>query len=229
MIKKEPVKKGKKVVKPEPIKKLEKVTKKAQKPKRASTKLAPAVVVPEYYDLPYRYNQTVVKILAQTPKILFVYWDVSDADRKNFIDKYGADFFNETCPVLIVYNETHNYSFEVQIDDFANSWYLHVNDAKSKYRIELGRKPKFNSHSIPNTYIYITTSNVIEAPNDRILIDKLPSEVAFINVKTKQITKKKLVNKDKTIYKIYRELQQEQDVHRDMPTSGGITSGGTYG
>ena len=26
----------------------------------------------EYYDLPYRYNQTTVKILAQTPSILFV-------------------------------------------------------------------------------------------------------------------------------------------------------------
>ena len=35
----------------------------------------------EYYDLPYRYNQTIVRILAQTPTTLFVYWDISDDDR----------------------------------------------------------------------------------------------------------------------------------------------------
>ena len=39
----------------------------------------------EYYDLPYRYNQTVIKILAQTPHSIFIYWDISDADR-NAID-----------------------------------------------------------------------------------------------------------------------------------------------
>ena len=36
----------------------------------------------EYYDLPYKYNKTVVKILAQTPKTLFVYWEISDKDRE---------------------------------------------------------------------------------------------------------------------------------------------------
>ena len=30
-----------------------------------------------------------------------------------------------------------NYSFEIPINDFANSWYLHVNDSKCDYRIEL--------------------------------------------------------------------------------------------
>ena len=39
------------------------------------------VEIVEYYDLPYRYNQTVVKVLAQTPNTLFVYWDISDDDR----------------------------------------------------------------------------------------------------------------------------------------------------
>ena len=35
-----------------------------------------------------------------------------------------------------------NYTFEVEINDFANCWYLHVNDAKCSYKIELGRKYK---------------------------------------------------------------------------------------
>ena len=46
----------------------------------------------EYYDLPYRYNETVVKILAQTPKRLFVYWDIADSDREKYIKTFGEDF-----------------------------------------------------------------------------------------------------------------------------------------
>ena len=58
----------------------------------------------EYYDLPYRYNQTVVKVLAQTPTTLFIYWDISDNDIEKFKEKYGNDFFETTEPVLIIYN-----------------------------------------------------------------------------------------------------------------------------
>ena len=68
----------------------------------------------EYYDLPYRYNETVVKILAQTPKILFVYWDISDSDREKYVEKYGEYFFNDTYPVLIVHNKTLNYYWKIE-------------------------------------------------------------------------------------------------------------------
>ena len=46
----------------------------------------------EYYDLPYRYNQTVIKILAQTPHALFIYWDISDDDRNQMIENMAIDF-----------------------------------------------------------------------------------------------------------------------------------------
>ena len=62
--------------------------------KKASVEKAkPIISNVEYYDLPYRYNQTVVKILAQTPTNLFVYWDISDEDRNSYIEQYGEDFF----------------------------------------------------------------------------------------------------------------------------------------
>ena len=87
------------------------------------------------------YNKTSVKVLAQTPKMLFIYWEISEDDRNLFKKTYGDDFFSNTRPILVVYNDTMNYSFEVEIDDFANSWYLHINDANCEYHIELGRKP----------------------------------------------------------------------------------------
>ena len=103
----------------------------------------PLAEVVEYYDLPYRYNETIVKILYQSPETLFVYWDIADSDRENYIKQYGENFFNITRPVLIVHNDTMGYSFEIPINDFANSWYLHINDSKCNYRIELGRRPNY--------------------------------------------------------------------------------------
>ena len=136
----------------------------------------PAEIV-EYYDLPYRYNETVVKILYQTPNTLFVYWDIADSDRENYINQYGENFFNITRPVLIIHNDTMKYSFEIPINDFANSWYLHINDSKCDYRVELGRRPNYYNadatkeieEKIKTDYIYVSTSNEIESPNDHVL------------------------------------------------------------
>ena len=142
----------------------------------------------EYYDLPYRYNQTVVKVLAQTPTTLFIYWDISDNDIEKFKEKYGNDFFEKTEPVLIIYNDTLNYQFEVKINDFANSWYLHVADSKCDYRVELGRKPIRKTEKLDSDYIYVSTSNEIESPNDHILFDKHQKMVYL-----KQVLKQKKI------------------------------------
>ncbi len=103
----------------------------------------------EYFDLPYRYNETIVKLLAQTPKRLFVYWDISDKDRENYIKTFGDNFFNITTPFLRVKNETFGYTFDVDINDFANSWYIDVNDDNSKYSIELYRRLNENASINP--------------------------------------------------------------------------------
>ena len=163
----------------------------------------PKVEIIEYYDLPYRYNQTVVKILAQTPNVLFVYWDISDIDRENFINNYGNDFFNNTVPILLVINKTMNYSYEVEINDFANSWYLHVNDANCEYKVELGRRTKINSD-----YYHITTSNDLNMPNDHILFENIPDKVLFRNVKTQESIEKPI-----TTIKFFKEFAKSKDFY----------------
>ena len=152
------------------------------------------VEIIEYYDLPYRYNQTVVKVLAQTPNTLFVYWDISDDDKNKYIEEYGEYFFNNTKPVLIVHNLTMNYSFEIDINDFANSWYLTIADSNCDYKIELGRRPINEYVTINNNYLYIANSNDIDAPNDHILFDNLSKFVYFRNVKTNTTTKKDIIS-----------------------------------
>ena len=174
----------------------------------------------EYYDLPYSYNQTVVKVLAQTPKTLFVYWEISEDDKEKFKEQYGENFFETTKPVLIIHNETLNYSFEVDINDFANSWYLHVNDSKADYKIELGRRYFDNSNNnISNNYVYVTSSNEIESPNDHILFDKSQNMFYFRNVKTNVETKKdvsslsfiKNMGKIYNIYDLYKKIYKEEN------------------
>ncbi len=154
----------------------------------------------EYYDLPYFYNKTVVKILAQTPKMLFIYWEISKSDRESLQKQYGENFFETTRPVLIVFNDTMHYSFEVNIDDFANSWYLHINDANCEYHVELGRRPViFNNsnynyysnnseqHVYTPYYVYLTSSNEMSAPNNKILFNPSVKTIKFRNVKTGQV------------------------------------------
>lgn len=233
--KKSPAKPSKKVTSKAPAKKTVSKSSKSKtsttskkKPKAKETTLN----ISEYYDLPYRYNQTVVRILAQTPNTLFVYWDISDSDREKYVKEFGEYFFNDTFPVLIVHNKTMNYSFEIEVNDFANSWYFHVSDAKCDYEIEFGRRKKaFREITIPNDYVYISSSNIIEAPNDKFLFEPNTRNLFFRNVKTNQEFSKDIatlsfmekINKIYNIYDIYKEIYKEEDLIDAMnnPTSSG--------
>ena len=189
----------------------------------------------EYYDLPYRYNQTVVKVLAQNPNTLFAYWDVSDEDIENLKKQYGENFLYITRPVLLVHNLTENYSFEIEIDDFANNWYIHVDNAKCEYSVELCRRPN-QSDKIQNVitnkstdFINISYSNTIEMPNDRILFFKDNQKIYFKNIKTNKITQK-IYNSDKhgkklkAIYSNYNLSENEDRFDFKNPSSQNPTS-----
>lgn len=226
--------------------------------KKSTTKKAnPLAEVVEYYDLPYRYNETIVKILYQTPDTLFVYWDIADSDRENYIKQYGENFFNITRPVLIVHNDSMNYSFEIPINDFANSWYLHINDSKCNYRVELGRRPNYYSQEaakeieehIKTDYIYVSSSNKIESPNDRVLFNTNENNtVKFRNIKNHEersvslydIVKhlpamKKVENipyiSEELLKKLYAGIYQNEDIslfeRLTNPSSGGNPSSGS--
>ncbi len=181
----------------------------------------------EYYDLPYRYNQTIVKILAQTPTTLFVYWDISDNDRNALISSHGDNFFYETKPVLIIHNITRNYSFEIEINDFANSWYIRTQEPNCDYIIELGRR--FNENK--QDYIYINSSNDIVSPNDHILFEKTDlRNLLFKNIKTNALSSKDfgsldfINNIDKlygNIYDVYSALYNDEQLNElANPSSG---------
>ena len=198
----------------------------------------------EYYDLPFRYNETVVKVLAQTPKRLFVYWDVADQDKQTYLNAFGETFFDDTYPVLLVHNEAKNYTSEIAINDFANSWYLDIANPRDNYTIQLGRK--FKSHKKPpinkeiedtnialsNDYLLIAMSNKLEVPNDHILFEEFKPYVTYRNVKTqteevKNIETSMYLNERKAWYKeLYNDEILDEYGAFDMlnPSSMGTSS-----
>lgn len=219
----------------------EKALKKEEELEERKDEDAPKYLL-EYYDLPFRYNETVVKILAQTPKRLFVYWDVADKDKQTYLNAFGERFFEDTYPVLLLHNENKNYTSEIAINDFANSWYLDISDPRDKYTIQLGRK--FKSHvkpqinpeieetnvAINNDYLFIAMSNKLEVPNDHILFEEFKPYVRFRNVKTNEEFVKDISS---TIFveeldKLYEKLYDGQIVGNEYdllnPSSMGTSS-----
>ncbi len=178
----------------------------------------------EYYDLPFRYNETVVKILAQTPRRLFVYWDVADKDKQTYLNAFGNHFFEDTYPVLLVHNENKNYTSEIAINDFANSWYLDISNPRDKYTIQLGRKFKFHTKPqispeiektnilFSNDYLFIAMSNQLEVPNDHVLFEEFKPFVTYRNVKTHVEETKKIESFQvpNNLQPVYQKLYQEQ-------------------
>jgi len=166
--------------------------------KKTSTKKAASPAIVEYYDLEHNYNKTAVKVLYQDPTTLFVYWEISSADIENYKKQYGENFFETTRPVLVVYNDTLNYHFEISINDFANCWYFNITDAKCDYRVELIRKPVDYSEKVKSE-VHISSSNKLEAPNDKILFSTdEPDTIYFKNTKngsTQKVNLPKLLEK----------------------------------
>lgn len=203
-----------------------------QTTRKKTTQKAKPVITTEYYDLPAVYNRTIVKILAQTPSSLFVYWEISEDDKKKLQEQYGEAFFQNTKPYLVITNETMNYSFETEINDYANSWYIHIYDSSCKYGIQLIRKSinhnTVNSHSVIN----IISSNEIATPNDHILFDKLGKTVFFRDVKSNHEVKKDIsslsfisnIGRVYNIYDLYKEIYKNELNGDELGT--GLSSSG---
>lgn len=184
------------------------------KAKKSKTNSAEIEIL-EYYDLPYKYGNTLVKLLAQTPKTLFVYWEISDIDIAGYKEKYGDNFFFITKPILIVHNLTLDETYEVEINDFANCWYLNIEHADCKYDIELARKfiqNPITKAAKKNEYLFISKSNDLIAPNDHILFEKLANFITFKNVSTGENIKKNIKSfKFLTdLYEFYKNMYKDE-------------------
>lgn len=126
----------------------------------------------EYYELPSKYNKTIVRLLVQSPTRMYVYWDVSDESIKDF-EAHKVDYSSST-PILKIKNITMNYSYDIPIDPFTNNYYIEVKDPDCEYQVELGRKANDN-------FINIYTSNSAKVPRSSPMPINYSEEVIYRN------------------------------------------------
>lgn len=148
--------------------------------------------ISEYYEVPYRYDETTVKIIAQNPYKLYVYWDISNKKKEELISNYGKDFFTKTTPVLIVTNKSTNESFEVEVNDFANSWYIDIPDNSSKYIVELARKVNDTIYIDPinGNKVKIEEKNKINNTSNNKKTDEKDIKFNYLNAQSKNSIQK---------------------------------------
>lgn len=109
----------------------------------------------EYYELPVKYNQTMIRLLVQSPTRIFAYWEVSDDTIKQFSQWHSN--YSDCTPILKITNVTKHYSYMIPVDPYANNYYIEVDDPGCDYRVELGRRSK-------TEYVCLYTSNQATVP-----------------------------------------------------------------
>ncbi|KNY24794.1 DUF4912 domain-containing protein [Pseudobacteroides cellulosolvens] len=117
---------------------------------------------PNTYKLPESYGETKIVLVARDPNCLFAYWEISGIETRRFIDELGIEFWQKSSPALKVKNLSNGSNFIIVINDYANNWYIHVDNINSFYEVEYGRKIS------ERFFIPIVSSNYVLTPSNSV-------------------------------------------------------------
>ncbi len=147
----------------------------------------------EYYELPSKYNKTIVRLLVQSPTRMFVYWEVDEESIKYF-ESMKMDY-SSSRPVLKVKNITMNYSYDIPIDPFTTNYYIDVKDPDCEYQVELGRVQN-------DKFVNLYTSNSATVPRSNPMYVGDSEEVIYKNYIKLDMTDKFTVYYNKRDYNL---------------------------
>ncbi len=132
---------------------------------KITSPIASSVIITEEEltgDLPQEYGETRIVLQTRDPHWAWVYWEFSSIERKKVEDELGAFEFAHTKLFLKVFNKTMNYSFDVNLPDICDNWYLSLNDSDCDYYVQL-------CLNVPTTGIRVlATSELIHLPTDKV-------------------------------------------------------------
>lgn len=131
-------------------------------------------------------------LLVQNANTIFCYFNISPVITKIFQDRYGEGFWENSKPVLKVYDSTNNSSRELQtiyLDPLANNWYINLDRSGIDVFVELGR-------ILPNgEFVQILVSNTVTTPRSD---QSNNSNVYYIDVSSDFKKKNNVDLKEKT-------------------------------
>ncbi|MDI6632394.1 MAG: DUF4912 domain-containing protein [Bacillota bacterium] len=113
-------------------------------PPAAAQQAAPAAPAPE---LPRRYGEDRLVLLARDPHWLFAYWEISATKQEEFSARYGPEAWRSSRPFLRLYDVTGiefqgnnaNTYVDIAINDESDNWYLEVGQPNRTFCVDLGR------------------------------------------------------------------------------------------
>jgi uncharacterized protein len=125
---------------------------------------------PKYFfhaDIPDSYNDTYMRAMTRDPEWLFVYWEISEAFRNSLKSKMGDAAFESAKKLLrlcdvtdIDYNGTNAQHYvDIEINDYANNWYVHVPESGRAYVVECGLLTS------DGKFFLAVRSNVVNVPH----------------------------------------------------------------
>ncbi len=118
-------------------------------------------------DIPYQYDQDKIVLQVRDPHWVHAYWELRSQTIEGLKARLGDDFLRAK-KVLRVYDVTNiifngsnaNSFFDLQVNDFANSWYINTNGPGRAFCVDLGL-------ILPDgRFITIVRSNVVQTPID---------------------------------------------------------------
>ncbi len=124
---------------------------------------------PKYFfktDIPDSYNETYLRAIPRDPQWMFVFWELSEQCRNDLRVKMGAEGYGTAKRVLRLIDVTDN-SYDgsnpqrytdIEINEFANNWYVQVPESNHTYLLEIGLLTK------DGRFYFAARSNIVGIP-----------------------------------------------------------------
>jgi hypothetical protein len=92
------------------------------------------------FNIPKGYDLDRIVLIARDPHTLYTYWEISQSRINALLLEFGHELFEKSTPAIKVTNISKNSSMFVMINEYANNWYINVEDANCMYIVEIGRR-----------------------------------------------------------------------------------------
>ena len=120
-------------------------------------------IVPQITDLPTSYGDTKIVLLPRDPWWCFAYWEIGEQTKHEILSLYGENVkyvirVYEVTNVINFDGKNANKYFDIEINPFANNWYINVGEPNRSWCVDLG------VITPDGKFVVIARSNVVIMP-----------------------------------------------------------------